>query len=343
MSWLSGLISRQGYRPYRVGWSRDDCGKVDRRCREVARNFEATGLNNPFALYRDVVEAIQRNRRIVVRPLRRLMEAAPAGKVIVGLRHDCDDDILTGLRAARHLARVGLPGSFYLLHISHYYGRFRGKIFFRHPAMTEYVRALVVAGCEIGLHTDALGVYIRQGIEGIAAVKTEIAWLRHQGVRVYGTAAHNSAPVYGAENFEIFKKRALGGRDWLVDGKRQIPLSRLEERSLGLTYEANYPVLPAQPDPAALSSYFASAPSDAVRSRSWMEGYFLKNPLFEPGYNVSIWLLARDKWVIARHSDPKFLMWPTDLKHVVEFLNECSSGMRVVFNIHPEYVSADSA
>jgi peptidoglycan/xylan/chitin deacetylase (PgdA/CDA1 family) len=342
-TWLAGAGARGGYRRYRVGWSGDNCSVVDHRCRLASKDLSAVGFTNPFNLYRQLVDALVANRRVVIRPLKKLMEPAPKATVVVGLRHDVDDDILTGLRVARYLARVGVPGSFYLLHISHYYGRFEGAKFLRHPAMMEYVRGLVVAGCEIGLHTDALGIYTRHGIDGAAAVKAEIAWLWEQGAKISGTSSHNSAPVYGAENFEIFKNRSLGGRDGLAVGKRRIPLGALDEKELGLTYEANYPVLPAQPDPAALSLYLVPPEQDAIRSRSWLEGYFLKNPVFRPGYDASVWLLGRDQWVIACHNGTQSLMWPADLKTVLEFLDECSDGMRIVFNIHPEYVSADAA
>jgi hypothetical protein len=342
LSWLSAKWTRGGeFRPYNVGCSKDQRATLDQRCRQVAADLEKLGLTNSFGLYRRLVDGLNDNRRVVVRPLKTLLEPVPAGKMVIGLRHDVDDDILTGLRAARHLARVGIPGSFYLLHVSHYYGRFERGKFLRHPGMTDYLRDLVVAGCEVGLHVDALGVYERYGTDGAAAVETELGWLREQGARVEGTAAHNSAPVYGAENFEVFRGRSLNARCELTMGTRQIPLQSLREDKLGLTYEANYPVLCEEPDPDALSEFLTMPPTDAIRTRSWLQSYFVDNPVYQPGYDASVWLLGRDKWVIACHTRPRELIWPANLERVFEFLGECPDGARVVFNIHPEYVSAE--
>ncbi len=297
------------------------------------------GLTNPFALYRQLIDVLVAKEQTELRPLHRLGDPVPPDRRAVSLRHDIDGDVSTGLRAARHLARHGVPGSFFLLHVSFYYGRFGNGRFYRHAAMGSYVEGFIVAGCELGLHCDPLSVYLNQGTDGSEAVAEEIRWLRSQGAQIRGTVAHNSAPNYGAENFEVFRGRALADRRSLQSDGITVPLQSLDEESLGLAYEGNFPSIVRNPSPATLSTYLAPPPADAVRNRDWLHIYFLDNPIFERGYDVDIWLLGRDSWVLAHRGARKRLLWPLSTAKMLQHFQELPSNSRVVFNIHPEYVS----
>ena len=330
-----------GFLRYRIGagtLSRDQLGPW---CKAVNDYQAKRDLVSPFSIYQRLCDLLATDRRFDVRPLARLMAPIAEGRVAVALRHDVDADICTALRAAAELVRRGLPGSFYLLHTAGYYGDFKDHIFRRQPALTSIIEDLLETNCEIGLHSDALSIYCEHGINGAAAIKTEIAWLRRQGANIQGTVAHNSAVLYGAENFEIFRNRALGGRRSFAWGERRVPLQVLDEKALGLTYEGNYPLIVDHPDEQDPKSYLAGTTDDEVRSASWQRKYFLHNPVFERDYDVSIWLLARDSWVIARHTARKDLHWPVSTERVLSFLKEADPGSRLVFNIHPEYVASD--
>ena len=51
---------------------------------------------------------------------------------------------------------------------------------------------------EIGLHIDPLGVLCEHGVDGVEAMRTELAWIRSHGASVSGVVAHNSAAAYGS-------------------------------------------------------------------------------------------------------------------------------------------------
>jgi hypothetical protein len=70
--------------------------------------------------------------------------------------------------------------------------------------------------------------------------------LRSEGLSVTGTVAHNRFDVYGAENFAIFKGKPQRGRDKPEDCPKEVihhgkwaPLQVLDEKEMGLNYEAN--------------------------------------------------------------------------------------------------------
>jgi hypothetical protein len=171
--------------------------------------------------------------------------------ISVTIRHDVDGDIEVCRPMAELEAAHDIPTTYYILHTAFYYGRFEDGAFLRHECMGPWYRGLQDLGHEISLHTDPLLIYQEHRIDGAAAVREEIAWLRSLGIRVPGTAAHNHTSVYGAQNYEIFAGRVRnhvmpGGTAaptfdedevWFKD--RWAPLHVLDEAELGLSYEGH--------------------------------------------------------------------------------------------------------
>lgn len=176
-----------------------------------------------------------------------LREPCPPDRIRVGIRHDVDMDIVAALQQARLEHAHGVASNWVVLHTAPYYGELRDGEFLRHECMIHVYRRLQDLGHEVSLHTDPLLLYQIHGIDGAQAVVAEIEWLRAHGIRLYGTTAHNHRPVYGAENYEVFKGYARPADrrsgvplpDWVEHGGRHAPLHVLDERSLGLEYEGN--------------------------------------------------------------------------------------------------------
>ena len=137
-----------GYRPYRVKNSPLTRAEIIANCKAASSELVSLGLTTNFQSYISLVDYLRRSPRVLVKRLARFSEEPVVDRVLVGLRHDVDDDIWTALRCARHLASVGVPGSFFFLHTSHYYGRFSKWSFFRHRGLSALLREFVVTGCE---------------------------------------------------------------------------------------------------------------------------------------------------------------------------------------------------
>jgi hypothetical protein len=180
-------------------------------------------------------------------PFRELLASPPAAdEILCGIRHDVDIDIRCALDMARLEIRYGVRSTWFILHTAPYYGEFGPTGLRRHDSMRHVYRELQNIGHEVALHTDSLHVYQMQGRDGAAALTVEIDWLRKSGIDIVGTTAHNSASVYGAENFAIFRGRPRSFRPAgaephaeIVHEGRWSPLGVLDERELGLQYEAN--------------------------------------------------------------------------------------------------------
>lgn len=299
--------------------------------------------------YRQFVHRLRALKSIHLVPLRELMSPQKERKTFIALRFDVDMEPLTAIRLARYNARYGIPSSFFLLHTAYYYGIVRNRIFYRNPLLKDWVKALIVAGCEIGLHTDALSMYLDEGIDGAMAITEEINWLRMQGAHIHGTAGHNSYPAYNAENFEIFRDRSLRGRRHASRNGKGFPLGVLDETELNLSYEANYPIVSQTQDEKGaevkIESWRNSTNSESVESEKWMRTYLLDNPCFERAFEAGVWHHGGNRWTIATRVN-RFLRphwyWRVDGEQLFRILEILPCGLRVVFLLHPIYFSVDT-
>lgn len=192
---------------------------------------------------------------------------------------------------------------------------------------------------EIGLHIDPLHVYFAHGIEGGDAVLTEAEWMRACGVALNGVVAHNSAPLYGAENFEIFEGFSLENRHRVTFNGVTADLQSIRMGHAKLTYEGNYPQPPDPTDRHLLNGYLAQMPEDALRRADWLSIYLKHNPVFSRPNDVSIWILGNDMWAIAECNPKSRFLFNIDHNDVIRYLERYNYEGRIIITIHPEYIS----
>jgi hypothetical protein len=262
------------------------------------------------------------------------------GSINTAIRVDVDIDLPAAQDMARISGKAGLPITFYLLPTAGYYGYFQGGIFHRHNVCGPIYREMQKAGVEIGLHVDALAAY-QLGIDGAQATTQELAWLRECGLTIRGTTGHNAAPVYGAENFEIFAGRAIGGRRCSIKDGCCLPLGVLDATKLGLDYDGSGGGPPAIVDPAARARYLAGIPrGDFLRDPDWLRTYLVDNPYCRWDNDWNIWLLGKDWWAIGgRDSFVSRASW----SEVRDFVANLPASERIVLTLHPIYLGQRKA
>jgi Methyltransferase domain len=313
------------------------------RCRLVADTTEKMGILNTFSYYTATIERLKAMANISFVPVGDICAETDSRSKRLALRHDVDADIVTAVRCARFLADQKIPGAFFILHTSHYYGVFNSakgsSQFTRHSGFRRFLDQLLETGCEIGIHNDALGVIFDHGGNGTKVFVEELAWLRSCGAVVTGSAAHNSATVYGAEGFEIFKGLTAGQRGVAHWRGQSVNLQTLNMTELGLEYEANHPILRKHLDLGKMRN-ISSAVGDAIRQAEWQRCYFVDHPVFERGYDYDAWLIGEDAWVLAGKGDVRF---PVTLDGLVQALDDLPPCSRIVLSIHPIYVGKRQA
>jgi SAM-dependent methyltransferase len=131
----------------------------------------------------------------------------PDGRIPVLFKHDIDNDIEIALRMAEAQHERGIPATYYVLHTAPYYGRFDADgLFHRFERMMPLYRRIQELGHEVGLHFNPYDLYRDQGLDGAAAMRTELAALRDAGLEIDGAFGHSSAARQGVESIEIFEE-----------------------------------------------------------------------------------------------------------------------------------------
>jgi peptidoglycan/xylan/chitin deacetylase (PgdA/CDA1 family) len=308
----------------------------------LRQDYRVRGWSDGFPAYEALVAGLRDLPGLDVVPLASLGGPAPTGRTVLALRFDIDADPETGIRLARYNARYGLPGTFFLLHTAYYYGASVDGTWCRNAGMIrDWVRAFVLAGAEVGLHIDPLGVYATQGSDGAAAVRTELGFLRSCGARVVGTVSHNSLPVYGAENFEVFRGQTVWARRSVTAGGRRVRLGTLDMAGLGLSYEANF-ARPVTAGPTAAARAWLAAPLEAAANREdWMRNYLLDNPCYSRAYEVTVWHHGGGAWTIAGRAPTSVWRWKVSQPEMLATLRSLPIGLRIALVMHPIGFSAD--
>lgn len=261
--------------------------------------------------------------------------------VNTAFRVDVDMDLSTALGMARIAGERAVPLTFFVLHTAYYYGRFADGRFERYAGVRDVLLQLQGMGAEIGLHVDALGLYLDHGLDGAAGVVSELAWLRSAGLRIRGTTGHNAAPIYGAENLEIFKGRDIRGAGFGRKGHRYFPLGLLDEQALGLEYEGSLGCAAATADDAAaVDSWLVDRPSgNFVRNRRWFHRYLHANPYCTWAADFNVWVLGRGFWAVSgrRGAPDEVFRFGVGWSEVAALLRDLPADARVVFTLHPIY------
>ena len=299
--------------------------------RQMAQNYSKYSV--PFEHFQLLTERIDRSDRIFAHPLLHFSHLKPDTGVHVGLRFDVDADPWTAVRMARHLARIGIGGSFYLLPTSPYYGHYSEDHFIRNAYVKHLVRDMIVAGCEIGLHNDAMHIHATSNIDGAHATAAEIQWLRSQGAQIDGTVGHNSIVVYGFENSELFKRRVLWERPSFG-----FPTGVLDEEKLHLQYEGTFAQLKKNVDLIDAKAFSSDRNAADIRSEEWMKTYLTANPCHDWSVDLQIWALGCGSWVIGgsnKHRD--IFEWDLNIHQVCDFLGDAPDGSRILVVLHPGY------
>jgi hypothetical protein len=344
MSALKRLLPWLRFKPYAVSDDGYDPAYYVSTLAQLRTFYREKEWTDPFQEYERFIHGIRDLPNADIVPLKELMTAPVEGRKVLALRFDIDGDPETGVRLARFNARYGICGSFYLLHTAYYHGILKEGRWCRNSSMLrEWVKSYIVAGAEVGLHIDPLWLYSTFGIDGADAVREEVQFLRNCGARVEGTVAHNSFPVYGAENFEIFADRTVWKRRTFSTKFGNAPLGVLDMNQLGLTYEGNYASAVSSGKTNEAQEWMGASMVEAANSESWMLRYLHDNPCYGRAYDVVVWHHGGGKWTVSsKLVDNAMWKWKTTMPHVIGILSDLPTDIRVAIVMHPIGFSKDA-
>jgi len=295
-------------------------------------------IDNPFWYYEKLINDLLDIKDVEILPLKEFVKSDNTGKKQIALRHDIDADPITAVKCARALSRVGVSGSFYFLHSAVYYGEFFDNVFVRNPMLQDWIKQIVIAGSEIGIHNDAIGITQKYKVDGIKHLKDEISWFRSIGTHIYGTVAHNNFLVNNAENYEIFKEYELFRRNLFE--KRANNIGKITLDKMKLDYEGTFAKTKFNASKKDAKKYIEQyKDSGNMSNKEWTYKYFFDNPVNDWSCDTQIWLVGKNKWIIAsKYDNENIFEFQVPLSKVISFIrDDMGTSSSIVMVLHPEY------
>lgn len=118
-------------------------------------------------------------------------------KVVVSIRHDVDNNINGAIKLAYREHKYGIRATYYILHTARYYGETKKDYFRRNDVIINYLKKIQDDfGHEIAFHNDLVTLQVVYNIDPRPFLKTELEWMRSNGLRVSGTCTHGSSYCY---------------------------------------------------------------------------------------------------------------------------------------------------
>jgi hypothetical protein len=163
----------------------------------ISNHVKVHDPNLNLNAYEDFLKHISSSDRFLLVTQKDFEKTNASDKVIISLRHDVDRNIDGALRLAYREHKYGIKATYFILHTAKFYGSTTNKSFQRNDRILFYLKKLQDAfGHEIGFHNDLMTLQIVYGIEPRNFLKTELKWLRDNGIQIYGSSMHGSSFCY---------------------------------------------------------------------------------------------------------------------------------------------------
>ena len=165
--------------------------------------------NFTWEKYVRFLKKISDTSKYVVLPLNEFRQTFNSTKIVIGLRHDVDNDLNVAYKFSQVESNLGFRSTYFILHTAPYY-LVNPNNFGVH---TEEILPILKSmqnerHFEIGWHNDLVTLQVMYNINPVIFLHNELNWLRANGLNIYGTAAHGSTycKTYHYMNFYFFEE-----------------------------------------------------------------------------------------------------------------------------------------
>jgi hypothetical protein len=171
--------------------------------------IENPDTNFTFEKYADFLVKVSDTSKYVVLPINEFRKKNAPDKIVIGLRHDVDNDLNVAKKFSATEKMMGFRSTYYILHTADYY--------LSNPSNKEIHNESIIpvlkemqdnSGFEIGWHNDLVTLQVVYNIDPVDFLHKELDWLRTNGLKVTGTASHGSnyCKNYWYLNFYFFEE-----------------------------------------------------------------------------------------------------------------------------------------
>ena len=205
--------------------------------------------NFTWQKYESFLKKISDTSKYIVLPLNEFRQTLNSKKIVIGLRHDVDVDLNVAYEFSKIESNLGFRSTYFILHTAPYYLADQNNMAVHSEKIIPILKKMQnEKHFEIGWHNDLVTLQVIYNIDPVVFLHNELSWLRSNGLKIYGTAAHGSSycKTYHYMNFYFFQECSypiLVGRENNVtvpkDGKL-ITIKKGHLSDFKLEYEAYF-------------------------------------------------------------------------------------------------------
>lgn len=165
--------------------------------------------NFTWEKYARFLNKISDTSKYIVLPLNEFRQTFNSKKIVIGLRHDIDNDLNVAYKFSQVEYSLGYRSTYFILHTAPYYLKDSGNMSVHSDKIIPILKKMQnERHFEIGWHNDLVTLQVVYDINPVTFLHNELHWLRANGLKIYGTAAHGSSycKSYHYMNFYFFEE-----------------------------------------------------------------------------------------------------------------------------------------
>jgi hypothetical protein len=210
---------------------------------------ETPDTNFTFEKYRNFLKTVSDTGKYIVVPINEFRHTFNNNKIVIGLRHDVDNDLNVAYQFSETESAIGVRSTYYILHTAPYYLADPSNRQVHSNNILPLLKSMQnERHFEIGWHNDLVTLQVVYGIDPVSFLHNELNWLRSNGLNIEGTASHGSnyCHTYLYLNYYFFEECTFPAVGEYVNnitvpvGNNKINLKKGKLSDFGLTYEAYF-------------------------------------------------------------------------------------------------------
>jgi hypothetical protein len=205
--------------------------------------------NFTWEKYASFLNKISDTSKYTVLPLNEFRQTFNSRKIIIGLRHDVDNDLNVAYQFSEIEYKLGFRSTYFILHTAPYYLENPNNMAVHSEKILPILKIMQnKRHFEIGWHNDLVTLQVVYNINPVTFLHNELNWLRSNGINIVGTASHGSnyCKTYHYINYYFFEECTLpvqpnfNNNITVPVGGKSITLKKGNLKDFGLQYEAYF-------------------------------------------------------------------------------------------------------
>jgi len=170
---------------------------------------EEPDTNFTWEKYASFLNKISDTSKYIVLPLNEFRKTFNSRKIIIGLRHDIDNDLNLAYQFSEVEYKLGFRATYFILHTAPYYLSNSNNMAVHSEKIIPILKTMQnKRHFEIGWHNDLVTLQVVYNINPVTFLHNELNWLRSNGINIVGTASHGSSycKTYHYLNYYFFEE-----------------------------------------------------------------------------------------------------------------------------------------